>query len=554
MSTQNHSLVTLQEPIRVLIIDDKPGDQQAAKEVFESCGLRMTFTFASLYDDALEKLCYQYVDIAVVDLVLHPGPPGPQEDWEGFDLLQELLERGLHQDLVVIVFTAFGREPEVTREAFVTFHVADVWDKSYSKGRLLDSLQRALEQEDYFGLRSSVVFDGDLSWKSLISSLRLPLYQLSSAVEPGEAEGEIRHLLRRLFPKADRLGVAPMNSGGSGAGVIRVTPSYRDGGRAADVIVKYGPIDSLRREYAGWKRVNCFLSGFRSTQILKTVWGRHLGAMEYSLVGANLREVVPFSKYYIGASGDEIRSTLDKLFLETCGLWYQSMTTTGSPVNLADAYGQYLGFSRQNIEPAFRFKYPEWPVNQADIRFAMLPRKMLHPIAEFCQGKAVFSWETAVCLNHGDFHGENIRVDPPSKEAWLIDFGRADCAHWARDFVQLETVIKFQLTQHAELPALFEFEDILSSADDLSQDLQLFRDDLPDLQKAFQSVIWIRRLAAKAAGRLEPGLALKDYFAALFYQTINYVRLHRLIKGGQRKNHVLMSAALVLEKLNSMPE
>jgi CheY-like chemotaxis protein len=550
MPTNETSKVELQEPLLVLIVDDKDSDQQNAREVFAACDIPIAFSFANSYEDALEQICYEYFDVAVVDLVLHQGEPGPHQDWEGFDLLQELLERGLNKDLTVFVHTGFGEQPQVTREAFYTFEVADLWDKRDPRSKLVASLRHTLERKNYFGLTSQVTFHSSLDWQKLVANLKLPLHKLSSTVDAKKAEIELRHLLRRLLPEANTLDFSPMDQGASGSGVLRVTPIHEKDGQAADVIVKYGPIASVRREFGGWQLVHRFIRGYKSTQILNVVLGRHLAALEYSLVGANLSTILSFSKFYAGASVDNVTLMLKKLLNETCGLWYSNLQIQGtSSTSLADCYSDYLGFSKENIEQAFRFKYPEWPLTEDRLGFAVLPRKVLHPIAAFCNGRADFSWDTRFCLTHGDLHAENIRVAPETGDAWLIDFGRAGYGHWARDFAELEAAIKFQLAQDTDLPALFEFEDALAASDSLDDDLEFHRDDCPDLQKAFHSIKALRKCAAGLVGEIGTQNALREYFAALFYTTINYIRLHRLIRGRNRKNHVLVSAALVLEKL-----
>jgi len=550
MATDNHAPIVLTEPLRVLIIDDKPVDQRLAQDAFEATGLVMEFGFASSYEEALESLFQEYFDVAVIDLVLHEGELGPLQDWEGFDILQEIFDRGLHADIVVFINSAFASTPDVAREALYNFRVADLWDKRFDRATLTQSVQMALKREHYFGLTCQVAFESGLSWDILVSNLKLPFHKLSSFVRPDQANLELRHIIRRLSPEATSLRIAGMDGGGSGAGVLRVTP-YHDARQGADVVAKYGPLESIRREYEGWRLVARFISGFKSTQILKVVLGRHLAALEYSLVGAVLTEVVPFVKFYARASAGDITELFRKLFLDTCGLWYKNMTVD-QDMRLSDTYSEYLGFDAANLEAPYRFKYPEWPLSEREIRFPSLHRKLIHPIAAYCSGQANFENKTGVCLTHGDLHGENIRVAPRTRDAWLIDFGSSGYAHWARDFVELEAVLKFQLMQSAELPVLFEFEDALASADSLDATPAFNRDDYPDLQKAFQCVVALRQVAALASGSLSPGVAHFDYMAALFYQTISYVRRHRLIRGGQRKNHVLVSAALILEKLNAL--
>jgi hypothetical protein len=338
-----------------------------------------------------------------------------------------------------------------------------------------------------------------------------------------------------------------MDSGSSGSAVLRVTP-YHGLNQGADVVVKYGPIENIRREYQGWQAVSPFVHGLRMTNVQKVVLGRNLAALEYSLVGAVIADIVSFSKFYALSSVKDIARMLDQLFLETCDLWYKNMTVVAA-MDYGKAYEGYLGLRQENLQSQYNVKYGDKPLTERDIRFPNLPRKMINPVAVYCSGEVPPGGRTGVCLTHGDLHGENIKVALSSGDGWLIDFGRSGEAHWARDFVELETTIKFRLMQSVDLPSLFDFEDALMSADSLDGVQPFDHDDQPDLQKAFQCILHLRRLASKVSPKLSSKEAFSSYLGALFYQTLNYMRLSKLIKGGQRKNYVLISAALVLEKL-----
>ncbi|MBZ5526111.1 MAG: phosphotransferase [Acidobacteriia bacterium] len=541
------------EPIRVLIIDDAESDRLKAQEVLEASGVRVQMEFANDFDDASDLVLRKFFDVVVVDLVLHDLPPGPRETWEGLWVLQELIDKDFADDTLVVVLTRFGTI-EIAIDAFTKFKATDFWDKAKPVSELVDSLKRALERKSYFGLASDVTFEpATLGWEQLIDNLRQQPHKLSSSFVPADAETELRHLLRRFFCDAESIRVSLMQPGASAASVLRITPYLGVQRQQADVVVKYGPLKEIRTEERGWRKIQGFIGGHKATRLERMVLGRQLAAVEYTFVGAKLHEVVPFAKYYGAESVENITRTLHGLFLETCGLWYGQMTAIGSgDANLSDAYGSYLGFSKSNIQSAFGLKYPEQPLSREEVRFAALPRPLLHPIARFCSGKADFCWPTSFCLTHGDLHVRNILVDRSTRDGWLIDFGRTDIGHWARDFVELEASIKFQLNQSSDLAALFEFEDALASAESLNEELKFERDDMPELQKAFDCIQAIRRIAGQVASKVDSKAAMLDYYAGLFYQTINYVRLYRLLKPAQRKNHVLISAALVLKRIDSL--
>jgi CheY-like chemotaxis protein len=559
MAARDPVSVALVEPLRVLIVDDRDVDRLVVKRAFEETGLNIVFGLAESYEDAIFALFNDYFDVVVIDLVLHDGPPGPMEEWEGFDIISEIFERGFQRDMAVFINTAFADMKGVARHAISKFHPADIWDKSFSIAQIRQSIVQALERVRYFGLTIDVKLEDGLDWQILVTKLRLHLHALSSYLDMDPAVVELQHILRRLFAEdsasaisISSIQIAEMDRGASQSAVLRVTP--HDGAKqCADVVVKYGPLENIRREYSGWNSVFQFVSGRKLTNVRRVTLGRHLAALEYTLVGAIVTDIVSFSKFYALSSVKDLAKVFDQLFLETCALWYKNMVVVET-IDYQKEFEDYIGLNRGALERQYDVKYADKPLTERYIEFANLPRKMVNPVALYSAGEVPPGGRAGICLTHGDLHGENIRVTLNSGDSWLIDFGRSGNGHWARDFVELETAMKFQLMQSADLPSLFEFEDILASADSLTAILPFNHDDRPDLQKAFRAIIHLRSLASKVSPKLTSEEAFSSYLMALFFQTINYIRLSRLIKGGQRKNHVLVSAALILERLLALEE
>ncbi len=330
MASNESITVVLEEPLRVLIIDDDLSAQRRIQKVFEATHLLLDYRFAKNYNDALSLLLGEYFDIGVVDLIMHEGDPGPHQEWEGFDLLQEVLDRGFHRDIALFINSYFVDYKGVARDAFKVFRVKDMWSKELDQSQIVQSLQTALRNEMYFGLRCKITFDDGLNWDVLAENLKLPLHILSSALSLEQASLELRHLIRRLFPDAISVHVAAMEKGASGSAVLRATP-FHEAGEASSVVVKYGPLANVRREYDGWCRLRGYTSGFRMTQINDVngnpglMQGRHLAALTYTLVGAQMTDIVSFAKCYLTSSAADIERVLERLFLETCRLWYKNM-------------------------------------------------------------------------------------------------------------------------------------------------------------------------------------------------------------------------------------
>jgi CheY-like chemotaxis protein len=544
-------MVPLLEKMRVLIVDDKREDQELGASIVTECVPDAAITFASEYESALPLLLNEYFDFVLLDLVLHEDA-GPEEGWEGPWLLQDLLEKGLNRYVPVVILTNFSRA-ELATSLFKNFQVTDFWAKSDPKDKLVASLQRSLSEGHYFGLVCGVKFKGGVDWRTMAASLGFTR-RLSSPISPEDAELELKHIVRKLFAECKEVSISPLGpeneAGNSGAGVCVVTPFSPEDHQQADVILKFGTLDQISQERDRWSDIRKYMKGFRLTQLESIVLGRQLGALTYSLVGAKSGQVQQFAQYYGVAGVDQIKSVLRTLFEDNFSLCYESKNRSNlKATNIQDLYASYLGFTSESLRQAFLFKYPDKPLELPQIQFMGVPRRFAHPIAAFYAHDAEFSFDSWTCRTHGDLHTGNILVDTGSHEPWLIDFGRAGVGHWARDLVALEASVKFQHIPSKDLSALFELEAALVKPDDFAEEISYHRDDQPELCKAAAIVKELRRIAGQIYQRPDRRTAMVDYYSALFYQTINYIRLHKLIKSPVRKNQVLLSAALLFEKL-----
>jgi hypothetical protein len=134
----------------------------------------------------------------------------------------------------------------------------------------------------------------------------------------------------------------------------------------------------------------------------------------------------------------------------------------------------------------------------------------------------------------------------------MIDFNRTGEGHIFRDFVELETVIKFQLFDETNLSFLYEFEKNLLSPVKFSESLDRSKFELSqDAIKAFDPIECIRKHAGRV---IQPSDEMQDFYVGLFYQTVNLIRYYNLLHLKQRKNYILLSAALLCEKLANWQE
>ncbi len=535
--------------LRVLVVDDRKKDQDiAAKAVRAAClaaSLSGDVVIAETYEDAVGLVARTYFDLLIVDLVLHSGIPGDIEGWEGLWLLQDLAEMGLQAQSAVVVLTSFG-DVNVANLTLSRFKALRIWDKHPDTERLTRDLLSLLEEQAFFGLRSKVSL-GTESWPSLVSALGRQQFRGSPfPISAEEGAFELEHLLRRLFADVDEFDVAVLRGGYSGAGVLRVKRS-RAGGHLADVVAKYGSAPDMRAEQAGFEELSEYTQAHRATQLVASTMGRYLGAVQYSFLGSVLDEFVPFSEFYSLRSAGEVSDCLRRLFLGNCSLWFDSANRRSSLVSLQEAYASELGYSVATLEQAFTFKFGEFP-HSSEISFIEVSRQLPHPVAALRTGTLAAEVDTWLCPTHGDLHGGNLLVHRDSGDAWLIDFAGAGYGHWARDFAALECSIKFQYLPATRLDALYELEDAFASLPSLGGDVARVRSADAEIAKAARVVGEVRSVAAELVRPYDLHLAAREYYVALYFSTLNYLRFHWRLKKKVRKNQILMAAAVALER------
>ena len=541
------------EALRILVIEDSDSARERIVGILTSHAqaqhAQFAITEAATYEGARDALISEYFDFAIVDLVLHGGPTGEIEEWEGFWLLQDLFEMGLQEETAVVVLTSFdiGR---VANIALTRFKALIFLSKEQSSDDIVDSIAELLEEQHDCGMRCNLTLAEPETWRELVLRLgRGQFGRLTSPVSVGEAEVELNHLVRRLERSATDVHLTPMEGGHSGAAVARVT-RHRDGVHLADVIIKYGLAPAIHEEQQRYRKVSDLVSDQRLTQLNQVALGRNLGVLEYTLVGADPAQVRPFGEFYRHASAADVRRCVEALFERTCGRWYANRRAV-SGLSLSDHYAEHLGFSRATLAREYAFKFGDKIIGRETIRHVELPRDLPDPVTAVTSGAADVVCDTWVCPSHGDMHGGNILVDGPHGEPWLIDFAAAGEAHWARDFAALECCVKFQYTDAAhDLGGLYELESVLADSESLSEGVgsrvSLQR---ADLAKALRAASDIRQVMAGLVGdAMSERVMYREYHAALLYQSLNYLRFHSLLKKQKaRKHHVLAAAALAYE-------
>jgi hypothetical protein len=145
-------------------------------------------------------------------------------------------------------------------------------------------------------------------------------------------------------------------------------------------------------------------------------------------------------------------------------------------------------------------------------------------------------------------HGRNILVNSDGGY-WLIDFARVDQTHALRDFVELETDIKFNLMNDAYLMELYRYEHALLMPGLFTEKVPAIDFPSSSVDKSYKVISALRQIAADSLAQ-EGGM--REYYEALLFNTLKILHLRHIQPC--KKEHALLSASLLSMRLDRWPQ
>lgn len=526
---------------RILVVEDDPRWQNAFRRFLESEGYSVSI--APNYDEAAGKLESECFHLAIVDIRL--------VDWdrsneEGMRVLAKMSELGLDDVIQKIVVTAYGTT-KLQRDAFTRYNVLDFVPKEgdhqspgFNRNEFIrlvkDSIERAKVNPEL-----DIQPVNDLALEELAESL-LP----DAPVE--DCKEQLVDLLGRMFHDMTSIAISSVPSAHSGSCLLEVEPYCSERGRARSVIVKVDQREKIRQEVENFERdVRGRIGGSRYTNQERVCYTRSLGGIAYSLLGSS-GQVMSFSQYYRAHDTATVSSALENLFNDTCSYWYESRKHKRRR-NLTALYQRQLGFSQLNLEKSLHDWFHGW-IDHKRIQISDLDGTFLNPVyCPYVQDRS-FTLPIFVTTTHGDISGSNVLVDS-NGSTWLIDFYQTGEGHILRDFIEMETTIKFELLDAADLNALYEMESVLLTPDRFDEPLEFsnsWRDE--ELAKAFSVICDLRSMAHDA---VRPDNDMLQYYVGLFYNTLSLIRYYWLLRRQPkaRRRYIYLSASMLCERLCS---
>src|SRR6266851_840640 len=529
---------------RVLVVDDLAAWREELVETLQ----RDDFYAESVStaSQVLQRLDETFYHLIVLDIRLNDAD---QSNIDGISLLQELDNRGFSEATKVIMLSAHDTKEQM-RIAFREHKVADFLSKdNFTKWLFLESVRRVFSEEANINLGLDIHWQQVSGPGQVVLNLEMQGTRIKRNMPlQSRTALELEDLLCRLFYQAESVFIRPLAIGQSTTGVLWAQPFYSSGGGRA-VIVKFGDFHKLEEEHYNFKKyVQPFIGGGRNTTVLDLRRTLHLGGIIYSLLGADNDHLEDFGSFYQHADVPEVKSMLDRLFLDTCRSWYANAGQL-QPYNLTADYQHMLEFTLEKLEHALA-ELQKYVQGRQRLSFKSLnsERPFTNPLLGMNGPHLICS--TYICTTHGDFNRHNLLVDS-SGHTWLIDFQATGRGHILRDVAQLDSEIRFFMLapEEATLEERLCMEEALCSIERFSQVEQLltrFSTENRALAKAYATVVHLRSLAGKLVAQ-NPSDDISEYYIALFYNAVNTLRFYAL--SSRQREHALLCASILADRL-----
>jgi CheY-like chemotaxis protein/thiamine kinase-like enzyme len=529
---------------RILIVENEGRWREALTAILSQEGFQVDAVGTTA--QAKECLRQGFYHFAILDIRLDDD--SDSKDNEGFNLLLELKDKRLQEAMAVVVLSAFGTKEQM-REAFSKHKVVDFIDKAD-----FDDMEFTRQVQQIFANKIRANFSLEIHWptgkgpEQQVGNLRYGGAPVKKKPELRDLLAlELDDLLCRLFYQAKSLLVESMTPGYSGSSVLLATPFY-EAGAGQQVVVKFGDPDLIEAEYRHFMEfVQKFISGARSTNVLD--WQRitHLGGIAYSLLGSASHRLENFGSFYRRATHGQINEVLSHLFLDTCKQWYANPGRLQLH-NLTEEYTRMLRLTPENLGQALHDLKSAQGGEKLRLNSLTSERSFINPVAAITGQQLIKS--TYVCITHGDLNESNFLVDEAG-HTWLIDFGRTGPGHILRDIAELDAAVRIELLAETEatLEERLKMEETLCQATRFSDlkhlDGRLQTQNLA-LSKAYSTALHLRILAHKLIEH-RPGDDISDYYIALLYYALSYLRYYAMSR--LQREHALLSASLLVKRL-----
>ena len=502
------------------------------------------------------------VQLAILDIRLTDDRDGG--DISGLELAQEAAYRSIPK----IMLTGF---PNVEAVRIALRHridelppAVDYISKKGEEGKkgaevLIEAVERA------FASHVRINRDLDIRWGRQDELLPPSLVSLVDPDLPSgwlaDRSGELEDLIRKLFYFYSQVTLGRVLTRREGWILLNAF-AYPAQGLEQQFAVACGQ----RVKVAGEKdRHTSFVpqtAGNRSSNLVDSAETVHFEAAAYRLGGCTVGEAMTLVEFYHRQSTDRVVAAVDDLFQVALRPWYeQGQEKQQQPL---DAFcWEWLGADENTLARA-ELEKRVTGICRAALASGIVgldcsPHKLTfrspegteffypQPAPYLYERRITVSPPTLCGITHGRLDGASVLVDRTG-QTWVVDFGRTGLGPLVRDFVSLETSVKFDVLTGADIAQRHELESRLLAMCHLGEKIDT-EDVGPEVEKALRVIDRIRSQAADIVGpQIDPYLMGLLFCAA--ERLLRYRPGLRYTKGeAVTFAHILLSMGMMCQRL-----
>jgi DNA-binding response OmpR family regulator len=513
------------DTINVLVVDDLPDMRRSLQKELERSGFAVETAQDCL--EAMDKIQKHSFHVSIVDLHM-PDFDGQLSPTAGLDLIRRMKKE--NPEIEVIVLTG---EPSIdTVKEALRLGAADYFEKSLGAGNVGGKVLSVLppEMKDKLVKATSINFD-------LVINFGPGTHLIKT---------EDEQVFRRLFLDVSEINVVEIARGTKSTAIYRVDARDAMGWRAP-VAVKVDWKDAVLATKKNFEAyVKGRISEFRYAGIERVAYSTRRAGIIMAFMDTSIKDLTDLSAVFRQSSSADMVRVLENLFGDALKYWHGHRVRAS--LFVMGEYQSYLNWDRDQVEKALRRYLPDNAVqeiihlDEASITFKN-PFYLLDGVEQKYKG---FLAQTYTSIVHGDLNTTNVLVDK-RHNCWIIDFANTGESHILRDFVELETSLKFDAQECDDLRALCELEQVLIAQRRFDQEPSWSHND-PRIQKGFEAVKTVRRFAHRAIGVAD----MSEYYIGLLYYSLNMLRFLEKQVSAERKKCILFSASLICQALNEV--
>lgn len=524
----------------ILLIEDREDFSTPLRRWLKEEGYDVKL--ALTYSDALSLLDNEHFHLAIVDIRLVEND---DQNEQGLQILDKLEEMGLKDILPCIVLSA---HPTVENILKATQELG-VWHFIEKETGYRKKLLKAIQEKFDYKIKINFALQYDDNSQELMPEVitniewppgKKPRCQLLTL--------QTRDLFGKLFVDAKRLHISKLKPGLTGAAIVHARPTW-DRGVGPSYVVKVSRRDKIAVEEKNYcEYVEKYIAPDTIARVDKA-YSRHLGAIVYTFAERDGTPLDEFDHYYQDSDAEKITNSLRRLFNNTCGYWYDHRERRNR--SLPKLYYNAFQLTQERLVESITEVLPHFEATQETLHFEHIPTGLINPIAWLTNHANECVSSVYHSITHGDLTGRNILVDKDGR-CWLIDFYRTYESHILRDFVILETDIKYRLLPQPTLQQFLGLERALFHYHNSEADRTVDENFSTDLQKALKVISSLRSMGHEFARGVTDMFqdTQKEYLLSLLMGTLNVVRLRHIEK--ERKLQAMLSAALICAELDQL--